>query len=312
MQEFLSLLSTPSVTGVLLGCALLGMSAGALGCFAVLRRQALVSDAVAHAALPGVCLAYMVFGSRDLPLLLLGAFFCGLLASGFISAITRMTRIKSDAATAIAIGGFYGLGISLSRLIQNSPTGNRAGLESFIFGQAATLVQSDVAAIAVLSVLIASTLVLFLKHFRAISFDREFCASLGWRVLRYELALAGLITACAVIALPAAGAILIVSLLIIPGITARFWTDSLARMLVIAAAIGFLSSCVGVLLSLGVTDGAAPGRGGLPTGPLITLSAAAIFLLSLVCSPSRGILVDLYRKRRMKGLIRSGGSASPS
>lgn len=297
---------------VLLGCALLGMSAGALGCFAVLRRQALVSDAVAHAALPGVCLAYLLFGSRELPVLLFGAFICGLCAAGFISVLTRLTRIRSDAATAIAIGGFYGLGISLSRIIQNSPSGNRAGLDSFIFGQAATLVQSDVAAIALLAVLITITLVLFLKHFRAISFDREFCASIGWKVIRYELALAGLITACAVIALPAAGAILIVSLLIIPGITARFWTDALPLMLLIAAAVGFLSSCLGVILSLVVTYGAEYGHGGLPTGPLITLTAASLFLLSLMCSPRRGILADLYRKRRMQRLIQSSGSTSPS
>jgi manganese/zinc/iron transport system permease protein len=247
----------------------------------------------------------MTFGSRELPILLIGAFVCGLLAAGFISFLTRMTRIKSDAATAIAIGGFYGLGIALSRLIQNSPAGNRAGLDSFIFGQAATLVQSDVIAIALLSGLIVTTLILFLKHFRAISFDREFCASLGWQVRYYELTLAGLITACAVIALPAAGAILIVSLLIIPGITARFWTHSLPRMLLIAAAVGFVSCCVGVILSLVVTYRAEYGHGGLPTGPLITLTAAGIFILSLLCSPSRGVFADLYRKRRTKKLIES-------
>ncbi len=298
-----SLFSDPTARIVILGCGVLGACAGALGCFAILRRRALVSDAVAHAALPGVCVSYLIFGERNLPALILGAFVFGLLAAGSIALVQRYSRIKDDAATALAIGGFFGLGIVLSRIIQNSPTGNRAGLDGFIFGKAASLVWSDVVSISILAICILGTLALFFKEFSAVCFDRGFCASLGWSVLLYELLLVVLVTACAVVALPATGAVLIVALLIIPGITARFWTDSLLRMVLLGGLIGFSSAVLGTIVSATVPPPGSDGRGGWPTGPMITLVASALFFLSLFFSPRRGVVADWIRTRRMRKLL---------
>jgi manganese/zinc/iron transport system permease protein len=289
---------------VALGCALLGVTCGALGCFTILRKRALVSDAVSHASLPGVCLAFMIVGERNFGALLLGAFVLGLIAAAAITVMRSYTRIKEDAATALAIGGFFGFGIVLSRIIQNSPAGNRAGLDSFIFGKAASLVGSDLTWILGTSVIILFFLLLFFKEFTLLCFDRNFAAGIGRPVFGLDLFLMSLVTLSSVVGLPAVGAVLIVSLLIIPGLTARLWTDRVSTMVKLAGALGGFSALFGTLLSatLPTPDGSL-GRG-WPTGPLITLVAASFFFVSLVVSPRRGILSDWWKQRNFRERVK--------
>ena len=170
----------------------------------------------------------------------------------------------------------------------------------FIFGKAASLVWSDVAWIAAMSVAVLLSLAIFYKEFLVVCFDRAYCASLGWPAFVLELFLMTLITACAVVALPAVGAVLVVSLLIIPGLTARFWTNSLTTMVVLGAMIGCVSAVGGTVLSAVLPSPASDGRGGWPTGPLITLVAATLFFISMLVSPGRGILADWLRNRRFR------------
>jgi manganese/zinc/iron transport system permease protein len=289
---------------VALGCALLGITCGALGCFTILRKRALVSDAVSHASLPGVCLAFMIVGERNFGALLLGAFVLGLVAAGTITLMRTYTRIKEDAATALVIGGFFGFGIVLSRIIQNNPAGNRAGLDSFIFGKAASLVGSDLTWILVTSTLILILLVLFFKELTLLCFDRNFAAGIGWPVFGLDLFLMALVTLSSVVGLPAVGAVLIVSLLIIPGLTARLWTDSVTVMVQLAGALGGISAFVGTLLSTVLPTPEGSLSRGWPTGPLITLVASALFFLSLFISPRRGILSDWWKQRAFRASLR--------
>lgn len=281
---------------VVAGAATLGVVAAIVGSFAVLRRRSLVGDAVAHAALPGICLAYFVVGGRSFGAFLLGALACGVLAVAFVSFVKTRTRIKEDAAIALAIGGFFGMGIALSRIIQNRPEGNRAGLDSFIFGKAASMVGSDARLILLVALALLAIVLLLFKEFKLLCFDREFAATQGWPAATLDLLLMALICVCTVVGLPAVGVVLMVALLIIPASAARFWTDRLGVMVVIAAFIGGASGLLGTVLSATVPASSGSLSRGWPTGPLIVLVASGLFAVSLLAAPRRGLIADLVRQ----------------
>jgi manganese/zinc/iron transport system permease protein len=297
MDDFLRLITLQdhNTRVVLLGAALLGAAAGVVGCFAVLRRRALVGDAVAHASLPGVCLAYLVLGERSLPAFLGGALVLGALGVVCIGLIRRHTRLKEDAAIAVVLASFFGVGVALSKIIQNQPGGNRAGLDSFIFGKAAGMLASDLILIATLAALAVVLVILFYKEFRLLCFDREFAASCGRPVAAFDFLLMGLVCLCTVVGLPAVGAILMVAMLVIPAAGARFWTERLGVMLTIAAVAGAASGVTGSALSA-----LAPR---LSAGPVIVLAAAAFFLVSLLAAPRRGVLAAWFRRRDLRRRI---------
>jgi len=281
---------------VLLGTSILGIASAVIGTFAVLRRRSLVGDAVAHASLPGVCIAYFIVGDRNFAAFMLGALVFGIVAAAFVSFVRAATRIKEDAAIAIAIGGFFGLGIVLTRVIQNQPSGNRAGLDSFIFGKAASMVGSDANLILVIAAAVLTTVALFYKEFKVLCFDRDFAASQGWPAMSLDLLLMGLICTCTVVGLPAVGVVLMVSLLVIPPVAARFWTNRLSTMIFIAAAVGGLSGVLGTALSASLPVPEGVTSRGWPTGPLITLVATAFFVISLLFAPRRGLVAEHVRR----------------
>lgn len=282
---------------VMLGVGVLGLACGVSGAFAVLRRRALVGDAVAHASLPGVCLAYLVVGERSLPAMLLGALVFGVLAAAALAWTRRATRVKDDATLAIIIGSLFGLGVALSRIIQARPGGDKAGLDGFIFGKAASMVRADAALVVGVCLAVLGVVALLYKEFKLLSFDRDYAACLGRPVVVLDLALTGLVCVCTVVGLPAVGVVLIVALLIIPAVAARMWSDRLHVVLLLAGAIGALSGVVGVALSATLPAPAAGLSRGWPTGPVVVLVAASIFVISMAFSP-RGLLTGALRRRR--------------
>lgn len=275
---------------VLLGTAVLGLACGVVGALGVLRRRALAGDAVAHAALPGICLAWLVIGDRSFALLLLGALLSGLIGMACVSWIRLATRVREDAAIGLVLAVFFGLGISLSRAIQNLPGGNRAGLDGFILGKAAGMVQGDVVLIAIVGGLAVAATVLLAKEFALLCFDQSFAAALGWPVALLDLLLLALICLCAVVGLPAVGVVLMVALLVIPGAAARFWSDRFAGTLIAAGFLGVLSAALGTAASAVLPPPPGALSRGWPTGPMITLTAAACFVLSMVVGPRGGLL----------------------
>jgi len=305
MEQLLRLLTLQDANTrtVLIGASLLGIASAVIGAFAVLRRRALVGDAVAHAALPGICLAYFVVGDRNFAAFMLGALIMGMVAAAFIALVKSVTRIKEDAAIGMAIGGFFGLGIVLSRIIQNQPAGNRAGLDSFIFGKAASMVGDDAILIAIISTIVVCTVAVLYKEFKILCFDRDFSASQGWPTLLLDLALMALVCLCTVAGLPAVGVVLMVSLLVIPPVAARFWTNRLGPMVLLSAAFGGAAGLLGTALSATVPAPVSGLTRGWPTGPLITLVAAAIFVVSLLVAPRRGLIADLVRRVRLRKRI---------
>ncbi|MFW5782946.1 MAG: metal ABC transporter permease [Spirochaetota bacterium] len=276
---------TYTVRTVTAGGLLLGALSGAIGSFAVLRKQSLLS----HAALPGVGIAFLVAG-RQLGALLIGAAAASLLGVWFISAITRTTRLKQDSAMGIVLAGWFAIGIGILAFIQQRPDASQAGLDTFIFGQAASIVESDVRLLGAVSAGVLAILVLNWKEFKLVTFDPDFARANGYRVRLITAVLLGLIVVAIVLGLQLAGVVLMVGLLIAPGIAARQWTNRLEQMVVLAAIIGATAGGVGSIASALDTN--------LPTGPMIILAVSAFVIASLLLAPGRGVVWALVRRRR--------------
>ena len=273
---------------VALGGALLGMVSGVLGCFAVLRRQSLMGDALSHAALPGVALAFLLAG-RELGLLLIGAGVTSWLGVYFIRLVTNTTRIKQDAAMGIVLAAWFAAGIALLVYIQARPDASQAGLDTFIFGQAAAIVERDVRLIAVVGAVSFIVLGLFWKEFKLITFDAEFAGATGFRVNILNMLLSTLIVVAIVLGLQLAGVVLMVGMLIASGIAARQWTNKLGHMVILSAVFGAFAGSTGAVVSAVDAD--------IPTGPVIVVVAFLLVLISLCYAPDRGLLWSLLRRR---------------
>lgn len=267
---------------VLLGTGLLGLACGVVGSFTVLRERALIGDCVAHAALPGICVSFLIFHDRGFATLFVGAAIAGLFSAAAVWGLRRHTRVKEDAALAIVLSSFFGLGITLSRIIQNTPSGNAAGLDTFILGKAASIAMSDVFSIATVTAIALVTTLLLFKELTLLCFDAEFARAqrLSARIL--DSILMVLVCLCASAGLPAVGAVLVAALLIIPAATARLWSDRIERMVPLAGLTGLASCVIGTAASV-IT----PGDLSIPTGPLIVLTAALLFAASLAISIAR-------------------------
>lgn len=274
---------------VLLGAVLLGATSGTLGAFAVLRRRSLLGDALAHAALPGVALAFLWTQSKALPVLLLGATASGVLGVLVIEVIVNHTRIKADAALGIVLSVFFGIGIVLLTHIQQSAVGNQSGLDKFLFGQAASIVRADLYAMCAVSALVLLGVCAFYKEFKGLIFDADFLGALGFSPRLVDLLLMGAIVLSVMVGLQAVGVILIAAMLITPAAAARFWTDRLHVMVVASGILGAVCGAFGVGISA-----LAPR---IPTGPVMVLVATAAFLLSALIAPKRGVLARWARRR---------------
>ncbi|HYO12825.1 MAG TPA: iron chelate uptake ABC transporter family permease subunit [Thermoanaerobaculia bacterium] len=281
---------------VLLGATMLGALGGMLGSFALLRRQSLLGDALAHAALPGVCLAFLLTGSKSPLPLFVGALVAGLAGSLLILATVRWSRIKEDSAIGIVLSVFFGIGIVLLTYIQKLPTGNQSGLDKYLFGQAATLVKEDLQVMAVLGAVVVAAVALFYKELKVLSFDPGFGASLGLPMKRLEILLTLLLVIVVVVGLQTVGVVLIVATLITPAAAARQWTDRLGAMVLLSAGIGAVAGVIGSLVSATVPR--------LPTGPVIVVVSSGVLIVSLLFAPRRGLLWALLQERRVAGRIR--------
>ena len=277
---------------VLLGAGWLGLASGVIGSFAVLRRRALVGDAAAHAAFPGLCLAFLLLHQRHFGLLLLGGLFSALAGVALLSWLEKNTRTKADAALGLTLSSLFGLGIVLSRIIQDDPSGQQAGLDSFLLGKTAGMVGQDLLTILLLSIHVVALVSLLYKEFLLISFDPGFAGVQGWPVLTLDLLLLSLIVVTVIIGLPAVGVVLMAALLILPGVSARFWTERLDRMLWIAGLFGVMTGVAGVGLSSQFQR--------FPAGPLIILTGAGLFFFSMLCAPRRGVVARWWSRHRTR------------
>lgn len=272
---------------VVIGTTLLGLAAGTIGAFMLLRKRSLMGDALSHATLPGIGLAFIFSAAaggtgKSLPLLLLGATVTGVLGVLAVLGIRHFSRLKEDAALGIVLSVFFGAGVAVLGVVQKMGTGSAAGLESFIYGKTASMLSSDAWMIAIAAAGVAVVCALLFKEFTLLCFDSAYAKSEGWPVFLLDLIMMALVVAVTVIGLQAVGLILVIALLIIPAAAARFWTERLVQMVVISALIGAWAGSIGAAVSAL--------QPGLPAGAIIVVVAAMMFLLSMFLGAARGVL----------------------
>jgi manganese/zinc/iron transport system permease protein len=284
--------SDPNIRYVVLGSILLAGSASLVGCFTFLKKKALVGDAVAHSVLPGVCLAFILSGTKNPLMLVAGAFATGWISLLFIDVISAKSKIKEDTAIGLILSVFFGIGILLLTMIQHSGNANQTGLDDILFGKAASLVGNDLIIFSSLAVVLIFAILLLFKEFTIICFDEEFAKAIGFPVREIELILTTLTVLAVVTGIQAIGAILMAAILITPAAAARFWTDDLRSMIILAAVFAAFSGLIGAYVSY-----ISPG---MPTGPWIVMIISIIALFSFMFAPKKGILFRQMAKQKMK------------
>ncbi|MDG1728945.1 MAG: metal ABC transporter permease [Algibacter sp.] len=288
LTEYFSLVFTDyTLRTITLGTAILGAVTGMLGSFAVLRKQSLLGDAISHAALPGIAIAFLITGAKDSNVLLLGALVSGLIGTFWIRGIISKTHLKSDTALGLILSLFFGFGMLLLTFIQKQPNANQAGLDKYLFGQAATLVESDVWMMAMVTGLCLFVLLLFWKEFKILLFDADYTKTLGFNTKFIDILITTFIVLAIVLGLQTVGVVLMSAMLLAPAAAARQWTNSLGVMVFLAAIFGAFSGVFGTAISASQNN--------LSTGPVIVIVAGVFVLVSFIFSPSRGLLFKQIR-----------------
>ena len=301
----MTILQSYTTQMVLLGTALLGLASGIAGTFAVLRKESLIGDGLSHAALPGVVIAFLLTGIKDIEVLIIGAALSSITAAWLITITVENSKIKFDGALATILSAFFGLGMVLLTYLQSLNNAGQAGLSKFIFGQAATILARDVYITSAAALIIIVLTALFWKELKLISFDVEYAKTLQIPVTFTLILYRSLLIMTIIIGIQSVGAILISSLLIAPAVGARQWTNKLGTMCILAGFFGMVSAIGGTIWSTTVQK--------LPTGPAIIVILSVIVLLSLIFAPNRGILWQ-YRKNKQskQALLSETARISPA
>lgn len=289
---FQSIGNEPNVLWVLLGVSCICISGAVLGTFVYLQKRALIGDAIAHAILPGVCLAFMMFQVKSPLIVLAGAFAGGYLGLLTVNAIGRYTRIKPDAALGIVLSAFYGLGVVLLTMIQQSGNASQSGLDRFLLGKAAALVPEDVWVLSIGGAILVAVILAMYTPLAIISFDKDYAIALGMPVRRYEQLFSLAIVFAVAIGIQAVGVVLMAALLITPAVAARYVSRNLSTMMIIAVATALVSGIGGSLVSYAIPR--------MPTGPWIVAIASLLALLALLLGREKGLLFQLIKSKAYK------------
>ncbi|MEM9967385.1 MAG: metal ABC transporter permease [Pseudomonadota bacterium] len=295
---------------VFFGTTIIGVVSGALGAFAYLRKQSLISDVIGHSALPGALIAFLtavlVFGAngRNMLILIVGAVITGTLAALFANTVAARTKIAIDTAMAIALTTFFGFGMLLLRIIANNPFPGKGGIQDYLFGNAASITRADLITSVAVGALALTLMLLLWKEFTLRTFDPVFSTMLGFKARVIDTVMFTTIVLAIVIGVKAVGFVLMVAFVVTPPAAARQWTNTLGGMVMLSALLGGVGSGLGAYLSISM--------GNVPTGPVIVLVLFAIFLVSLVASPRRSILVSAVRRVRARRALKRAFRAEES
>ncbi|MDW3191515.1 MAG: iron chelate uptake ABC transporter family permease subunit [Cytophagales bacterium] len=284
--------SHPNIKYVVFGTMLLSVSSSIVGCFTFLKKKALVGDVVSHAVLPGICLSFLVAGYKNPLLIIIGAFISGWISIVTMDYIVRNSKIKEDTATGLSLSVFFGVGILLLTYIQHSGNANQTGLDAFLFGKAAALVGADLYAFGTIAIIILVVVALFYKEFKLLAFDIPFAKAIGMPTRTIELLLTSITVMAVVTGIQAVGVVLMAAMLITPAAAAKFWTNRLSKMLILAAIFSAFSGFTGAFISYL--------KPSLPTGPWMVMVLSMIAILSFFFAPERGIAIKAIRQRRIK------------
>ena len=286
------LLKDPNVRWVVIAVILMSSSSAVIGCFTFLRKRALAGDAISHAILPGICLSFLITESKNPFYLLIGAFISGWIGLYLIDYITRNTKIKTDAALGLILSVFYGIGILLLTTIQNSGNAAQSGLDKYLFGNAASMMPSDIKIFGTFSVVLLLLIFLFYDSFKLITFDRSYAAAKGFPVKRLEFLISVLTVFAIAVGIQAVGVVLMAALLITPAAAARYWTNDLKIMLILSAAFATVAGISGTFVSYTLPK--------MPTGPWIVMVLSLLAIFSILSGKRKGILAKWQKSRRVE------------
>lgn len=286
MESGLSFLLEPLQYGFmqrsLIVAVLVGIICAVVGSYLMVRRMALLGDAISHSLLPGLAIAY-VLGIN----IYIGAFVAGILSTGLIAWIHTRSPIKEDAAMGIVFSAFFAVGVTLITLVQKD---TKIDLNHFLFGNILGVSPSEVRDTAIIAVLVLVSVFLFYKELLFHSFDALGAQATGLPVTWLNAGLMVLIALTVVASLKAVGVILVLALLITPSATAYLLVPRLHQVMGLGAAIGVVSSISGIYLSYYFN---------LPSGPAIVMIASGFFALAFLFSPSYGVLT--HRRNSKSG-----------
>ncbi|MBC6368039.1 iron chelate uptake ABC transporter family permease subunit [Algoriphagus sp. AK58] len=280
----------PSITWVVLGITLLGIGSAYVGTFSFLDKKALLGDAISHAVLPGICLGFILAGEKNPVYIVTGAFLSGALATFLSSWLKKNTKLSEDTIIATILSVFFGIGIVMLTALQKSGNPEIAGLNSFIFGNAIGISETDLMIYGGLSLTIIIVLTLFLKEFRLMVFDPGYGKAIGFPMEAIRFLFNVLMILAVVIGIQAIGVVLMAALLITPGAAARFWTDRLNPLLILAASFSIISGILGTYISFVIPQ--------MPTGPWVVVFLSLIALLSFMFSPKSGIIFRYFSRKK--------------
>lgn len=274
------------------GAGLLGVLSGALGCFALLRKQSLLGDGVSHAAFPGVVLAFLLTGSKEPEILLLGGVIMGLIATFLMGIIAKHSPIPFDSALAVVLAVFFGFGMVLLSYLQKNGSANQSGLSQFIYGQASTIMAKDIWRMGICGIIITLLLWLFWKEFKVLTFDPTFAKTLGIAILPLEWLLTLMLVTVILLGLQTVGVILMSAMLIAPAVAAKQWVNQLGAMVMLSAFFGGISAILGTAISTSQPQ--------LSTGPVIVVCATGLAFVSLWFAPKKGMVYTLLSRKQNK------------
>ncbi|GAB2536634.1 metal ABC transporter permease [Gracilibacillus alcaliphilus] len=282
-----SILLHSNTIWVMLSTTILGIAAGVVGCLAYWKRQNLMSDALSHAALPGVVIAFLIIGEKNLLILVIGAAATSLVGALLIQWVTTSSRITEDTAMGIVLSVFYGFGVMLLSIANRSAGGNQSGLNNFIYGQAAAMVRSDVITMIVLAGFVIFLIAVIFKEWKLYLFDAGFAQGLGRSIKGMNTLYTIILVITIVIGIQAVGVILMAAMLIIPAVSSRYWTHSFKSMIWLSGIFGGMAGALGTWIS-------ATGSG-LPTGPFIVIVSAGLFLIALLFGKEKGLIIHVLQ-----------------
>lgn len=281
LQEFVTL-KYQFLTLCILGSLLVGLLGGLLGPYLVSKRLSLLGDAIGHATLPGIGLAFLLVGSKALGPLYLGALAAGLLCATLIGFVTKHSRTRPDAALGLMFTGFFGMGIVLLSHIQNSGASRQSGLNAFLVGNAIAISPEQVVILAVLLGLTGLAIAAFYRPLLLSTFDPQLAHTLGMPVGWLHLGVLLFVSLAIVASIQATGVVLVAAMLIIPAATAHLLCHRFHRVLALSAGIGAISGVAGALLSYLFR--------GWASGPSMVLVASGLFVLAFLFAPGHGLL----------------------
>lgn len=292
MNQLIQYFSDPNVRWVVVAIILICTSASVVGCFTFLRKRALIGDAISHAILPGICLAFMLTQTKNPLILLAGAFVSGLIGTFLIDLIVSKSKIKTDAALGLILSVFYGFGILLLTMIQSSGSAAQSGLDKFLFGKAAAMTQQDVITFAIISFILLTIFIVLFQVFKLLAFDRDFARVKGFPVIRLEFLLSLLTVMAIAVGIQAAGVVLMAAFLITPAAAARYWTNQLNIMVLLAILFSVVSGLIGTYISYELPQ--------MPTGPWIVTILSLMTMLSVGIGTKKGVLYRLIKQRKYR------------